>query len=125
MTNKEFEDTVLNHSYIQFYHDSVISLHAEFIAQGRSFGESRELAIEQSKFLAEEMGYTKQDNLNTVSESLVDLERDTADKTDIHITKAEQETLHLAMNVLHQQGFVNTQGYTKMLEVLKVNTLGE
>ena len=58
MTNKEFEDNVLNHRYIQFYHDSVISLHAEFIAQGRSFVESRELAIEQSQFLMEEMGYT-------------------------------------------------------------------
>ena len=121
MTNKEFEDNVLNHNYIQFYRDSVISLHTTFITQGKSFGESRELAIEQSKFLAEEMGYTKQDTLNTVSESLTDLEEDTADKTEIHVTKAEQETLHLAMNVIHQQGFINTQGYIKMLEVLKVN----
>ena len=125
MTNKEFEDNVLNHRYIQFYRDSVISLHAAFIAQGNSSYQSRELAIEQSQFLAEEMGYTKQDTLNTALEPLADLKEDTADKTAIHVTKAEQETLHLAMNVLHQQGFVNTQGYTKMLEVLKVNTLGE
>ena len=45
----------------------------------------------------------------------------TVDKTIIQVTKTEQETLHLAMNVLHQQGFINTQGYIKMLEVLKVN----
>lgn len=62
-----------------------------------------------------------QDTLNIILESLADLEEDTTDKTAIHVTKAEQETLHLAMDVLHQQGFVNTQGYTKMLEVLKVN----
>ena len=58
MTNKEFEDTVLNHRYIQFYRDSVISLHAAFIAQDRSFADSSYLAIEQSQFLMEEMGYT-------------------------------------------------------------------
>ena len=53
MTNKEFEDTVLNHRYIQFYRDSVISLHSAFIAQGRSFADSRYTAIEQSQFLME------------------------------------------------------------------------
>ena len=121
MTNKEFEDNVLNHRYIQFYRDSVISLHATFLAQDRSFADSRYMAIEQSQFLMEEMGYTKQDALNIVSESLADSEEVTADKTTIHVTKAEQETLHLAMDVLHQQGFINTQGYSKMLEVLKVN----
>ena len=58
MTNKEFEDTVLNHKYIQFYRESVISLHSAMIAQGRSFADSRYMAIEQSQFLMEEMGYT-------------------------------------------------------------------
>ena len=58
MTNKEFEDTVLNHRYIQFYRDSVISLHAAYIAQGKTSANSRYLAIEQSQFLMEEMGYT-------------------------------------------------------------------
>ena len=58
MTNKEFEDNVLNHRYIQFYRDSVINLHSAFIAQDRSFADARYTAIEQSQFLMEEMGYT-------------------------------------------------------------------
>ena len=58
MTNKEFEDNVLNHRYIQFYRESVISLHATYIAKGYSTPDSRYSAIEQSQFLMEEMGYT-------------------------------------------------------------------
>ena len=58
MTNKEFEDTVLNHRYIQFYRESVISLHATFISKGHSTADARYTAIEQSQFLMEEMGYT-------------------------------------------------------------------
>lgn len=58
MTNKEFEDDVLNHRYIQFYRDSVISLHAAFISRGFSTTDSRYSAIEQSQFLMKEMGYT-------------------------------------------------------------------
>ena len=58
MTNKEFEDNVLNYSYIQFYRQSIISLHAAFIAQGKTPFESSYLAIEKSQFLMEEMGYT-------------------------------------------------------------------
>ena len=120
MTNKEFEDTVLNHRYIQLYRDSVLNLHSAFIAQGKSFEDSRYLALEQSQFLMEELGYTNQDTININLETPSDLEVVTTDKTTIHVTKAEQETLHLAMNVLQQQGFINTQGYINMLEVLKV-----
>lgn len=58
MTNKEFEANELNHSYINFYRESVISLHATFIAKGYSTSDARYSAIEQSQYLMEEMGYT-------------------------------------------------------------------
>lgn len=58
MTNKEFEANELNHMYINFYRESVISLHAAFIARGHSTTDARYSAIEQSQFLMEEMGYT-------------------------------------------------------------------
>lgn len=58
MTNKEFEEYKLNHKYLQFYRESVISLHAAYIVQGKSSANSRYLAIEQAQFLMEEMGYT-------------------------------------------------------------------
>lgn len=61
MTNREFEEDKLNQKYIQFYRESVISLHAAFIAQGKSSYDSRYLAIEQSQFLMEELGYTNPD----------------------------------------------------------------
>ena len=62
MTNKEFEADKLNHKYIQFYRDSVISLHAAFISRGHSTTDARYSAIEQSQFLMEEMGYTNSIN---------------------------------------------------------------
>lgn len=62
MTNSEFEADKLNHKYIQFYRDSVISLHAAFISRGHSTTDARYSAIEQSQFLMVEMGYTNSIN---------------------------------------------------------------
>lgn len=58
MTNKEFEANELNHTHINFYRESVISLHAAFIARGHSTTDARQYAIQQSQFLMEDMGYT-------------------------------------------------------------------
>ena len=58
MINKEFEANKLNHKYMQFYRESVISLHAAFIARGHSSTAAREYAIQQSQSLMEDMGYT-------------------------------------------------------------------
>lgn len=58
MTNKEFEANELNHKYMQFYRESVISLHAAFIARGHSTSDARQYAIQQSQSLMEDMGYT-------------------------------------------------------------------
>lgn len=62
MTNREFEEDKLNQKYILFYRDSVLNLHAAYIAQGKSSSDSRYLAIEQSQFLMEDLGYTNPDH---------------------------------------------------------------
>lgn len=58
MTNREFEEDKLNQKYMQFYRESVLNLHAAFIAKGYSTSDARYAAIEQAQFLMEDMGYT-------------------------------------------------------------------
>ena len=60
MTNKEFEDLELNHIYLDFYHESIISLHTAFISKGCIVSKCGEYAIEESQQLMRDMGYTNQ-----------------------------------------------------------------
>ena len=59
MTNKEFEDTVLNHRYIKFYRETVQKCYIQRISESTEpLSTIAKWAIEDSQALMIVMGYT-------------------------------------------------------------------
>lgn len=56
MTNKEFETDQVDPLYMQHYCETVSRLHSTYIAQGKSFTESKDLAVGQTQHLLVKKG---------------------------------------------------------------------